>query len=101
MEKTKRNIDSSDIELLHNMIEEYIKFTGKEPYIILVTPRTYLNVRNESKSDKITYIFGIPVEISNYILPEAVCMNKRDYRNYCINKHKLQEIEQWTPMDTF
>ena len=33
--------------------------------------------------EKINYIFGIPIEISHYIIQEAICMNERDYKKYC------------------
>ena len=85
---------------LYDMIIQYKKYNGEKPYVMLVTSKTYFNIRNELKdnafkyltnletdNDKINYIFGIPIEISNYILPEAICMNERDYRKYCEYKY--------------
>lgn len=83
--------------IIHNMIEEYEKHTNEKPYVILVSPKTYINIREEleksnawkclaklgNDKEKINYIFGIPIEISHYIIQEAICMNERDYKKYC------------------
>lgn len=83
--------------IIHNMIEEYEKYTNEKPYVILVSPKTYINVRKELENsnawrylaklendkEKINYIFGVPVEISHYIIQEAICLNERDYKKYC------------------
>ena len=82
--------------IIHNMIEKYEKLTEEKPFVILVSPKTYINIREElentnawkyvkkleTEESKINYIFGIPVEISNYIIQEAICMNEIDYKKY-------------------
>lgn len=87
----------SPFNIIHNMIEEYEKYTNEKPYVILVSPKTYINVRKELENSnawrylaklendkkKINYIFGVPVEISHYIIQEAICLNERDYKKYC------------------
>lgn len=83
--------------VIHYMIEDYERVTDEKPYVILIRPKIYIELRNnlentnvwrylakiEYDKDKINYIFGIPVEISNYIIQDAICMNERDYKNYC------------------
>ena len=83
--------------IIYNMIEEYEKYTNEKPYVILVSPKTYMNIREELENSnawryldkfkndnlKINYIFDIPVEISRYIIQEAICMNENDYKKYC------------------
>ena len=83
--------------IIHNIIKEYEKYTDEKPYVILVSPKTYINIREELENSnawrylakleddysKINYIFGVPVEISHYIIQEAICMNERDYKKYC------------------
>ena len=83
--------------IIYNMIEEYKKYSDEKPYVILVSPKTYMNIREEledsnawrylsklkNDKEKINYIFDIPVEISHYIIQEAICMNERDYKKYC------------------
>lgn len=83
--------------IIHNMIEKYEKYTNEKPYMILVSPKTYINIREELENsnawrystklendkEKINYIFDVPVEISHYIIQEAICMNERDYKKYC------------------
>lgn len=87
----------NSFNIIHEMIEEYEKYTNEKPYVILVSPKTYMNIREELEDSnawryldklendnlKINYIFDIPVEISHYIIQEAICMNERDYKNYC------------------
>lgn len=83
--------------IIHQMICDYEKYTDEKPYIILIRPKTYIELRKyledtnawrylaktEDDKEKINYIFGIPVEISHYIIQEAICMNERDYKKYC------------------
>ena len=83
--------------IIHEMIIQYEKVTDEEPYIILVSPKTYINLRDylentnawkylakiDDDKDKINYVFGVPIEISNYIIQEVICMNKKDYEKYC------------------
>ena len=83
--------------IIHDMIQQYEKATDEKPYVILVSPKTYMNLREELEDSnawrylaklqddktKINYIFDIPVEISHYIIQEAICMNERDYKKYC------------------
>ncbi len=83
--------------IIHNMIEEYEKYTDEKPYVILVSPKTYINIIEElensnawryleklgNNKEKINYIFDIPIEISHYIIQEAICMNERNYKKYC------------------
>lgn len=83
--------------VIHYMIEDYEKHTDEKPYIILVSPKTYMELREYLKDikissikmdiEKINYIFGIPVEISRYIIQEAICINERDYHKYCEMKY--------------
>ncbi len=87
----------NSFNIIHNMIEEYEKYTNEKPYVILVSPKTYINIREELENsnawryltklendkEKINYIFDVPVEISHYIIQEAICMNERDYKKYC------------------
>ncbi len=82
---------------IHNMIEEYEKYTNEKPYIVLVSPKTYINIREELENSnawryldklendnlKINYICDIPIEISHYISQEAICMNEKYYKKYC------------------
>ena len=83
--------------IIYEMIEGYEKVTDEKPYVILVSPKMYMNIREELENsnawrylaklendkEKINYIFDIPVEISHYIIQEAICMNERDYKKYC------------------
>lgn len=83
--------------IIHEMICQYEKATDEKPYVMLIRPKTYIELRNnlentnawrylakiEYDKDKINYMFGIPVEISNYIIQDAICMNERDYKKYC------------------
>ena len=92
--------------IIHNMIEEYEKYTYEKPYVILVSPETYMNIREELENtnawrylaklendkEKINYIFDIPIEISHYIIQEAICMNERDYKKYC-NYRFMKDLE--------
>ena len=32
---------------------------------------------------KLKYLFGVPVEISKYIIQPAIAMNENDYKKYC------------------
>lgn len=83
--------------IIHEMIYQYEKATDEKPYIILVSPKTFIELRNnlentnawrylakiEYDKNKISYMFGIPVEISKYIIQDAICMNEKDYKKYC------------------
>ena len=92
--------------IIYNMIEEYEKYTDEKPYVILVSPKTYINIREELENSnawkyltklendkaKINYIYGVPVEISHYIIQEAICMNETDYKKYCDYKY-IKDLE--------
>ena len=96
---------------MHLMLEGYEEKVGEKPYIMLINPKCYLDLRTylektsdwrylskiENDNGKINYIFGIPVEISNYIIQEAICMNERDYHKYCEYKYikDLSEKEEF------
>lgn len=85
------------IYIIRTMIEEYKKLVDENPYIILVSPKTYINIIKDIENSnykkylaklkddklKINYIFGVPVEMSDYIIQEAICMNEKDYHKYC------------------
>ena len=59
--------------IIHEMICGYEKFTDEKPYVILVTPKVYIEIREylentsawrylakiENEKDKINYIFVI------------------------------------------
>ena len=32
------------LNIIHNMIEQYKKYTDEKPYVILVRPKTYINI---------------------------------------------------------
>ena len=86
---------------LHELIIQYEKITDEKPYIILITPKNYLELRKVleetnmkrylaklgTDKDKINYIFGIPVEISNHLIQEAICLNQKDYHKYCEERY--------------
>ena len=93
---------------IHEMINEYEKYVGEKPYVMLINPKTYIELRKYlentnawrylSKIDddkgKTRYIFGIRVEISHYLIQNAICMNERDYKKYCEYKYmKEKEID--------
>lgn len=102
-QQMKRDI----FNIIHEMIYGYEKYTDEKPYIILVTPEIYIEIREyleitnawrylgkiENEKDKINYIFGIPVEISRYILQNAICMNEKEYHKYCIYKYMHNILE--------
>lgn len=83
--------------IIHEMIFQYEKATDEKPYIILVSPKTFIELRNNLENTnawgylakleddylKLKYIFGVSIEISHYIIQEAICMNERDYKKYC------------------
>lgn len=94
--------------IIHDMIEQYEKATDEKPYVILVSPKTYINIREELEQSnalgylakleddkaKINYIFGVPFEISRYIIQEAIAMNKKDYDKYCERKYMLEREDK-------
>lgn len=83
--------------VIHYLIEVYEKYNNEKPYVILVSPKTYIRIREELENsnawrylaklendkEKINYIFDVFVEISHYIIQEAICLNERDYIKYC------------------
>lgn len=85
---------------IYYMIKDYEKYTSEKPYVMLICPLTYIELREylkdtnafrylakiEKDKDKISYIFGVPVEISDIIIHKAILLNKRDYKEYCMKK---------------
>lgn len=92
--------EESVFNIIHEMICSYKEFTHEEPYIILVSPKCYdylikIQISTKQLTDtksikKIKTVFGVPIEISNYINQEAICMNKNDYKEYCMDKFNLE-----------
>ena len=89
--------------IIYQMIVDYEKYYDKKPYVMLISPETYIEIREYLQNtiawrylakiedkDKIPCIFGIPFEISNIIIQKAICMNKRDYDIYCEKKFILR-----------
>lgn len=91
--------------IIHEMICRYKEFTNEEPYILLVSPKCYdylieyssdIKWLSKFKKDinKIEYLCGIPVEISKYIIQEAICMNEKDYKKYCDYRFNKEWFER-------
>lgn len=90
--------------IIYQMICDYEKYTDEKPFIILISPETYIELREYlqntnawryleklgSYKEKIKYMFGIPIEISNIIIQKAICMNEKDYKKYCEKKYILE-----------
>lgn len=90
---------------IYNIIEAYKEKTLEDPYVILIQPKVYLKLREYLETsnhwrylskikkdiDKVSYIFGVPVEISNYIIQPAIAINKRCYNEYCYYKY----MKEW------
>ena len=71
--------------IIYNMIEKYEEATDEKPYVILIQPETCITLIKEHKTDfsKLNYLFGVPIEISKYIIQPAIAMNETDYKKYC------------------
>jgi hypothetical protein len=79
---------------IYSVLEEYAKKNKENPYVIVVRPKIYENLRKELENvlsklknfeddySKINYIFRVPIEVSNKINPDVICMNERDYKKY-------------------
>jgi len=92
--------------VIYCMIEDYEKYTFEKPYVILISPKAYIKLREyledtnawryltkiEKDKDKISYIFGVPIEISKIIIQEVILTNKKDYENYCMEKYYIENV---------
>lgn len=84
---------------IYDLIVEYEQKVGRNPFIIILNHKTYdelikelsniTNGKYQIKHDNgINYIFGIPFELSNYLIHDAICMDEIDYRKYCGEKYE-------------
>jgi hypothetical protein len=85
---------------IYLLIQDYEKIVGEKPYMMLVSPTTYDELikyleettawrylsKLKNPNEKINYIFGVPIEISCYIIQDAICINEDYYKKYCIYK---------------
>lgn len=84
--------------IIYNMIEKYEEATDEKPYVILIQPETcitlikeqektnawrYLEKKHKTDFSKLNYLFGVPIEISKYIIQPAIAMNENYYKKYC------------------
>lgn len=97
---TEKNV----FNIIYEMICKYKEFY-EEPYIILVSPKCYdylIKYANDIKwlskfkkdINKIEYLFGIPVEISKYMIQEAICMDEKEYKKYCDYRFSIEWFER-------
>ena len=106
----------SVLDVLNDMITKYEEYMNKKPYIVLVSKKCFnylieLQMSMEyyfdtERDEKLHTIYGVPVEISNYINCEAICMNEENYKDYCRDKFNLeiclkmaQDLDYWRGED--
>ena len=88
-------------DIISEMIIKYEEYTNKKPYIILISKKCFdyiikkfISMDNYFEdidtTKEVKNIYGIPIEISNYINCEAICMNEENYKDYCRDKFNLE-----------
>ena len=78
-------------EKIQEMILKYEELTREKPFVILMKPNAYFELRNEIqqkglKIDTIYSFLGIPIELSFDIKEDAVVINRQLYNKYLESK---------------
>lgn len=88
------------VSKIYQIILDYEENTNDKPYIMLISPETYIELREyleyleyleknkryinlNNDIEKIKFLFGIPVEISSTLVSKVKFMSITDYIKYC------------------
>ena len=73
------------LETIQMMINKYEDKTFEKPGVLLIRPEVYNDITKyledtKSPIEKINTLFGVPVEVADYITYEVVCLSEESYK---------------------
>ena len=73
------------LETIQRMINKYEEETFEKPGVLLIRPEVYNDITKylgdiKSPIEKINTLFGVPVEVADYITHKVVCLSEESYK---------------------